>query len=311
MATLPDPLTTKLLDQIVQEVTSNFNSYYKQIYRNAAPGYGVGKLDKSVLQILRMPRLETTLPEVPNKMDVSPVISPPDVQPITATARDFRAKIFYLDDDQKDNPKFYAFHAKGFAESIERTIEIMAHEPFNRSTDATYTSGWDGLTLLSSTHKLENGQTYDNTITGSPPPSEALWQTVLDYGMTIPSAFGWPVRETSVVVVTGLSYARRWRQILGANTAIESPSTAGGANANPNVPSLFATEDMQHFVVGTPHLVDQTKQFFLFSNHELAFKERWREIYTYQSDDPKAVAHVAKLRLVPYWGDARRILGTV
>lgn len=308
MASTADPTKLKLVREVVQKIANDYQRVYMDLYRGAADGYGYGKVDSGTWQVLRMPRYEGTLPEVPNKLDVSPDISVPEMKPITATARDFRAKFLYLTDDaEEDKIGFYAHQASGFAQAIERTVEIMAHEPFNKAKDATYTSGWDGKPLADAAHLIENGGTYDNTLTAAP-PSETLLENIYDYANNIPSASGWPLKETTFTIITGPAYARQWKQILGSTTAIESPSTAGGANANPAVPNRFASEDGRVTVVSTPYLLTPTMQFVLFNGHELAFKERWRKTREFMQDDPEAIAQVAKLRLLNYWGDARRVL---
>lgn len=308
MATSIDPTKLALVREIVRKIANDYQRVYTDLYRGAADGYGYGTVDSGTLQVLRMPRYEGTLPEVPNKLDVSPDISVPEMKPITATARDFRAKFLYLEDDAaEDKLGFYDHQASGFGQAIERTVEIMAHEPFNKAKDTTYTSGWDGKPLADTAHLIENGGTYDNTLAAAP-PSETLLENIYDYANNIPSASGWPLKETNFTIITGPSYARRWKQILGSTTAIESPSTSGGPNANPNVPNRFASEDGRVVVVSTPYLLNPNMQFVLFNGHELAFKERWRKTREFMQDDPEGIAQVAKLRLLNYWGDARRVL---
>jgi len=312
MALFLDPITSDLVTKIVDKVRGEYRKHYPELYRGARAPYGYGTIDKSHYQLIRMSRIEDPLPEVPNKMDVSPTLSPPEPKPFTATSRDFRAKFFYLADDEADDKVgYYAFNAQGLAEAAERTKELMAHEPFNRATDPTYLSGWDNQPLISTTHQLENGGTYSNRIPAAT-PSEALLEQVKEYFSKIPSPGGWPIKETDFIIVASDAYARRWAQILNADTAISHPKNPSiTPNQNPAIPSLFAAEGGRIVIVGTPYLVNPNHQFFLAKNHELAFKVRWDRQYTAKYDDPEGMAHIVKLRLLTYWADARRIVGAV
>ena len=309
MAITLDPIKSKLVRDIVDKVQEQRVSKYREAYSMAREPYGLGSIDTSHYQLIRMSRFEGPIPEVPNKMDVSPTLTPPEPKPFTATSRDFRLKFVYLEDDAADDQVgYYEFNAAALGEGADLTRELMAMEPFNRALDPTFTSGWDNLTLGNNAHQLENGGLYSNLLPAAA-PSEALLEQVKNYFARIPTAGGWPVQETDFTIVCSESYARRWAQILNADTAIAHPFNPGSEpNQNPAIPNLFVAEGGRIKIVGTPYLEHEDWQFFLAKGNELAMKERWYKNYTYRHDDPEGMAHVVKLRLLNFWGDARRIL---
>ena len=304
-----DPYKLSYLRTLVTTPPTDYRRQAPQLYSGAAQGYGYINLNDPVKQIIRSPNIEATLPHVPNKSDPHPILSTPDPKPLTLEAKTFRAGIrYYWEDEVDDTWGYWRRQARAFGTSIERTIELLAHEPFNRYADPTYTSGWDNLTLANTAHLLEGGGTYDNTLPAQP-PSEALLEQILDYFDNIPTPYGYPMRVGRIYIITGDNYARRWQQILNSPTAIAHPFSPGTtANQNPNIPPLITSGDGRVTVISAPYLVDKNLQFAIGEGHELVFARRWQYVDSENSKNPRATVQYAGVRLLSGWGDARRVL---
>lgn len=304
-----DPYKLSYLRALVTTPPSDFERVAPQLYSGAARGYGFTTINDAVKQLIRQPVIEATLPYVPNKSDPHPMLTTPAPKSLTVEGKTFRAGIEHSwEDDVEDKWGYWRKQAQAFGTSIERTIELLAHEPFNRYADPTYLSGWDNLTLANSAHLLEGGGTYDNTLPAQP-PSEALLEQVYDYFDNIPTPYGYSMRVRRIYVITGSSYARRWNQILGSPTAISHPFSPGSTpNNNPAIPPLITDGKQRLVVIEAPHLVDKNLQFFLGEGHELLFARRWQYNDAEETKNPRAIKQYAGVRLLSGWGDARRVL---
>ena len=303
------PYRLGYLKALVTTPPDDYRKAAAQLYSGAANGYGFTTINEAVKQLIRQPNIEATLPYVPNKGDPHPILSTPSPKDLTLEAKTFRAGIrYYWEEEVDDLWGYWRKQARAFGTSIERTIELLAHEPFNRYADPTYLSGWDNLTLANSAHLLEGGGTYDNTLPAQP-PSEALLEQIFDYFDNVPTPYGYPMKVRRVYIVTGDNYARRWQQILGSPTAIAHPFSPGSTpNNNPNIPPLITSGDGRVTVISAPYLVDKNLQFVLGEGHELLFARRWQYVDSENTKDPRATAQYAGVRLLTGWADARRIL---
>ncbi len=304
-----DPYKLGYLASLVKKASTEYRSVAPQLYQGAAEGLGFGSTDSAVEQVIRLPLIEATLPEVPNKGDVSPSLTPLQPRAVTVTGRTFRARMeYYWEDVQDDKWGYWDAQATEFGKSVERTIEVLAHEIFNRAFDASFPGGWDNLTLANANHQLMAGGTYDNTLPAQP-PSETLLEQILDYGMNIPSEYGWPSVSNRVYIITGDTYARRWAQILNSPTAIAHPyNTSTTANQNPAIKPLITSADGRVTIVSAPYLENKDWQFALYEGHELFFFRRWMYEDMEELKDPRAIVHYRGLRVVNGWVDARKVL---
>lgn len=309
MAISLDPYKLAYLKTLVRTASTKYRSAAPELYQMAAPGFGYGTMDSAVEQIIRMPLVEATLPKVTNKGEVSPAITPPDVKPLTIEGETYRARLEYFWEDMVDDKwGYWKQQATAFGQSIQRTIELVAHEIFNRANDPTFTSGWDNLSLANTAHLLEGGGTYDNTLPAQP-PSEALLEQILDYFSNVPTAFGYPQVIKRIYIVTGDTYARRWAQILGSPTAIAHPfDPATTPNQNPAIKPLVTSADGRITVVVAPYLINSDWQFAIGEGHELFYKVRWQYNKMYERNDPPSYVHLAGVKLFKGWGDARKVL---
>jgi len=303
------PWKVAMLKNLVRKASTEYRSVAPQLYQGASQGLGFGTTDKAFEQVILMPLIEATLPEVPNKGDVSPSLTPLEPRAVTVTGRTFRARMEYFwEDEQDDAWGYWSAQAAEFGRSTERTIEVLAHEIFNRAFDAMFPSGWDNLPLASTTHQLMGGGTYDNTLPAAP-PSEALLEQILDYFMNVPSEYGWPSVTRRVTIITGDGYARRWQQILNSPTAIAHPfNPATTPNENPSIRPLITSADGRITVVSAPYLENKDWQFVLGEGHELFFFRRWMYEDMEDFKDPRKTVHYRGLRIVNGWVDARKVL---
>ena len=296
------------LKTLAQKASTEYRSVAPQLYQMAAPRLGYGTTNRAFEQVIRVPLIEATLPLVPNKGDVSPSITPLEPRAVTVEGKTYRARMeYYWEDVQDDEWGYWQDQAREFGRATERTIEVLAHEIFNRAFDPTFPGGWDNLTLANTAHLLMGGGTYDNTLPAQP-PTEALLEQIYDYFDYLPSEYGWPQVVRRIYIVTGGAYARRWRQILKANTAISHPfDPATTANQNPAMPPLVDGNRIVQ-VVEAPYLENRELQFAIGEGHELFFLKRWEYSYMREKDDPRAVVHYQGLRVVNGWVDARKVL---
>ena len=301
-----DPYKLGYLKSLVRVAKDNYRTAAPQLYQMAAPGFGYGTIDSAYEQIIRMPLLEATLPRVDNKGDVSPALTPPEPKPLTVEGSVYRARMEYFWEDLVDDKwGFWKRQAQAFGTNIQRTIELVAHEIFN---NPTIVSGWDNQPLASTTHQLESGGTYDNTLPAQP-PSEAPLEQILDYFSNVPTAYGYPQMVRRIYIVTGDTYARRWAQILGSPTAIAHPfNPSTTPNQNPNIKPLVTSADGRITVVVAPYLVNKDHQFAIGEDHELFFKVRWEYDKMYERNDPPSYVHINGVKIFNGWGDARRVL---
>jgi len=309
MAMTIDPIKLPYLKTLVRQGSTEYRTAAPELYQMAASGFGYGNLDRPIEQIIRMPLIEATLPHVPNKGDVSPAVTPPEPKGLTIEGMVFRGRLEYYWEDLKDDGwDYWKAQARAFGQSIERTVELLAHRIFNNALNTSVKSGWDDEPLASTNHKLEAGGTYDNTLPAQP-PSEALLEQILDYFSRVPTAYGYPQMVRRIYIVTGDNYARRWAQILGSPTAIAHPfSPSDTANQNPAIKPLITSADGRITVVSAPYLVNPDWQFAIGEGHELFFKRGWTFDEMYEKKNPKAYVHHIGIKLFTGWGDARRVL---
>lgn len=304
-----DPYKLGYLASLVQKSSTEYRSVAPQLYQGAAEGLGFSSTSDPYVQVIKLPLIEATLPEVANKGDVSPSLTPLQPRAVTISGRTFRARMEYFwEDVQDDKWGYWDAQAMEFGKSIERTVEVLAHEIFNRAYDTTFPSGWDNKTLANTAHDLMAGGTYDNTLPAQP-PSETLLEQILDYFRNVPSEYGWPSVTDRVYIITGDAYARRWAQILNSPTAIAHPfDTTTTANQNPAIRPLITSADGRVTVISAPYLENQNWQFALGEGHELFFFRRWTYEDMEERKDPRSIVHYRGMRIVNGWVDARKVL---
>jgi hypothetical protein len=283
----------------------------QKIWGSTGGRYGIQNYDSRTVRFGRMGYLNT-IPQVSDKNAPYPEVDTLAPKYLTMEGLTYKAKYKYLLEDKLNDPAgFYKETAAGLGTAWSRTKELLYHNLFDRSTDATLTSGWDNLTLVNASHQLMNGATYSNVIAPTP-ISEALYDSINQYFDQIPDEHGFPTeRVTKKTVIGSTTRERRHLQILNSGAAITTVAgvtlTAGTVNPNESIPSLINISSSLDFM-STPHFEDPNTLVVLGEGHELVWGDRWLKMNMFGTNDPPTENQAIWWEGYNGWVDARRIL---
>ncbi len=267
------------------------------------------KFNGSILEMAMMPGL-ISVPEVSDPNSPTPVMQGPRPQVVRYRRRTWRAGVRYLDElELDDRIGYYRRLVRGLSDALEYSLELLYHEPFIRALDATYIGGWDRKPLLDDAHLLLGGGTYDNK-RAFVAPTDTVIEDIQLYFDTTPDPYGRPVPVSRIMLFTSQKLFYKFKQLLQARTAITSP--LGGANANPNIPSVVETE--RFTLVGSPYLnqINGGDVYFaLGAGHNLFLAKAFSRERMFKKNNPPSTQHEVWWSGNVGWFDATQVLGYV
>ena len=193
--------------------------------------------------------------------------------------------------------------AKGIAFSMNQTIETVAANIYNRSTNGSYTYA-DGKTLLATDHPNTSGGTFSNKLATDADLSVASIEdlTIQIMGAKNDRGLQIPVMPECLVVPR-----QEW---YNANRILGSQLEAGTANNDINV--IRSTGTFPKGIVMN-HYLDNADDWFIKTNCPNGLKFIWRERPSFTNDgdfDTMNVKHKGYMRFVAGVTDPRGIYGT-
>lgn len=298
------------LARLAEKGNEQFERAYKDIY--AGGKYSSINSNTAYEQLARYAPLGVSIPRVADKARATPQLISLEPKVRTFRHESFRAGYTYLWEDFIDDKwGFFKEQAAGLGELMDFTLELLGHEAFNRFNDATFTSGWDNLPLGHANHLLLDGGTYSNLLTAAP-PSETLYENILNALDAIPDDFGRLTRANSHKLVVHRTRFRAWDQLFKTPTAVvETPGVtiASGVNPNQGIPSRFRADYAGTQLIGTRYFNQPGLVAALADNHELVWIDRLAPKQDMlDRKDPPAVMHRIWYKGSRGWMDARRIV---
>lgn len=289
----------------------DFTRAFANIWGQSGGRYGMGSTDNPYDQFGRLALLRQ-VPKVTDQYKTTPELEAPDPAFVTFRSEDYRAMYKYLwRIIQDDKGGLYKQIASSLGQAMGYTKELLGHEVFNRATDVTFTSGWDGQPLVSASHKLLGGGTYSNVIAPTP-VSEALYDAVYAYFDQVPDEHGRPMKINKFYAVASTRKVRAHRQLMGAATALVSVPgvtlNSGTVNPNENIPNRWSEDFGRTQLSDTPYFSDPNTFVVLGQGHELIWRDRLSAQTMVQFEDPPAEAQRIWYSGYRGWLDARRIL---
>jgi len=193
---------------------------------------------------------------------------------------------------------------KGVAFSMNQTIETVAANILNRSTNASYTYA-DGVTLLSTAHPNTSGGTFSNKLAVDADLSVASIEdlTIQMMGATNDRGLQIPIMSECLIVPR-----QEW---YNANRILGSTLEAGTADNDLNVIRSTGT-----FPKGIKmnHYLDNADDWFIRSNVPNGLKFIWREKPSFTNDgdfDTMNIKHKGYMRFTASSTDPRGLWGTI
>ena len=192
---------------------------------------------------------------------------------------------------------------KGIAFSMNQTIETVAANILNRSTNASYTYA-DGKVLLATDHPNTSGGTFSNKLAVDADLSVASIEDLViqimgaqnDRGLQI------PINPECLVVPR-----QEW---YNANRILGSQLESGTANNDINV--IRSTGTFPKGIVMN-HYLDNADDWFIKTNCPNGMKFLWRERPSFSNDgdfDTGNIKHKGYMRFIPSVTDVKSIFGS-
>jgi hypothetical protein len=296
----------KALRGLLRQAQENWAKVGLQPYKYGEQGSR--SFDGNLLEAGMIPGL-ISIPENNNPGSPTAILSGSRPQLVRYRRRTWRGGVRYLwEDTITDKIGYYQMLVRGLSEATQYSLETLYHEPFFRAADATYVGGWDEKPLLSSTHLLLGGGTWNNT-NAYAAPTDTILRQIEERFDTLPDPYGRPYAVNNIVIFTSTSLVRTFKQILGAVTAISNP-TGSGVNPNPNIPSVLTAG--RFTVIASPYLNSISSgnvYFAIGQGHKMFVAQAFSRERMFELNDPPGFQHEVWWSGNVGWVSADRIVG--
>ena len=192
---------------------------------------------------------------------------------------------------------------KAVAFSMNQTIETVAANILNRSTNASYTYA-DGSVLLATDHPNTSGGTWSNKLATDADLSVASIEdlTIQIMGAQNDKGLQIPIMPQSLIVPR--------QEFYNAERILGSQLESGTANNDLNV--IRSTGTFPKGIVMN-HYLDNADDWFIGTNCPNGLKFIWRERPSFTNDgdfDTGNTKHKGYMRFIPGVTDARGVFGS-